>query len=69
LTTGEYSTIELGPKSAGVSTATRFTWVEHPGAVLLAHWIVDDVVQHRVFVGEIEATRKIQNGQIVGEFT
>lgn len=35
---GEMSIIEVGPLAAGVCTSEEFTWIAHPGAVLLCRW-------------------------------
>jgi hypothetical protein len=65
--TGEDGAIEIGPKSAGVCTATEFTWVYRKGAVLLIRW--DD--GHRTLVademGYADGQRlRIVKGEILG---
>jgi hypothetical protein len=38
VTTGEYSIVETSPTGIAASTAEEFTWISHPGAVLLMRW-------------------------------
>ncbi len=61
--TGEYSTIDIGPNAAGVSTAEDFYWTVRTGAVLLCRWKDG----HCVLVGTRELdgqTVRVVRGQV-----
>ena len=65
--TGEYGIIEIGPESAGLVTANRWTWIARKGAVVLAKWKTETGWSHKVFVGdefEDGETVEISSGEI-----
>ena len=74
-TSSDYSTIEISGKGAiGCTTATKWIWKVHAGAVVANRWVKEKQEYHKMFVAhELGLNNgqvvKIEFGEIVDEFS